>query len=355
MADETSRSAWHIVSAAGSLEGAIPRVSVLLPVRDGATTLPAALASLRRQSERRWECVLVDDGSTDGTLEVAQRFASRDGRIRVLVRPRRGIVSALGDGIAACRADLVARMDADDVMRRDRLSFQRVALERSSSLTAVGSHVRLHPRAMLTRGMLAYERWLNGMRDASDVRRDAFIECPVAHPTLCIRRTILQSFGYRDLGWPEDYDLVLRLLAAGHEIGVVPRRLLLWRDLPERSSRTDPRYALDRFTACKAAALAAGFLAGSSGYVLWGYGDTGRALHAALARHGHRPSHIVEVHPGRLGNLIHGARVVHPDGLGELAGRPLVASVAGASARARIRAALSAVGRCEGRDFVVAA
>ena len=53
-----------------------------------------------------------------------------------------------------------------------------------------------------------------------------------------VRRTVLAAVGYRDRGWPEDYDLVLRLLAAGPEIGVVPRRLLAWRDGPGRLTRT---------------------------------------------------------------------------------------------------------------------
>jgi hypothetical protein len=177
----------------------------------------------------------------------------------------------------------------------------------------------------------------------------------VPHPTLVVRRDVLAAARYRDAGWPEDYDLVLRLLAAGHEVGVVPRRLVAWRDRPDRLTRTHAAYAQERIVACKAAFLTAGFLAASERYVLWGHGGTGRALRRALALHGKRPSHVVEVHPGRLGNRIGGAPVVPPEHLATLPRGGLVASVAGAEARGLIRSFLAGLGWQELRDFVVAA
>jgi len=339
-----------------------PRVSVLLPARDAASTLGAALDSVRRQRFTDWECVVVDDGSADDTLAVARGRAERDARIRVLAAPRSGLVAALERGREACGGEYVARMDADDLMHRERLSSQAAVLDRRVELAAVGCHVRVVPRAGLTDGMARYERWINGMTDPDQVRREAFVECPVVHPTLMLRRELLDRHGYRDgaggVSWPEDYDLVLRLLATGMGVGAVPRRLHLWRDRPDRTHRNDPRYGRERFTACKAHHLARGLLAGVERYVLWGHGDTGRGLRAALEREGRRPSHIVERHPGRLGQTIHGAPVIPPEALAALAQRGplrLVASVAGPDARAAIRHHLDGLGLIETEDYVVAA
>lgn len=303
-----------------------PDVSVLLPARNAGATLAAALESVRRQRDIAIECVVVDDGSQDDTRSIAEEVARRDPRFHVLARPPRGLVAALNDGLAA-----------------------------DPTLSGVGCHVRLFPRAHLKEGLRAYERWLDGIATPEDVAREAFVECPLAHPTLFIRREVLVAARYREAGWPEDYDLLLRLLAAGHRMGVVPRRLVAWRDHPARRSRTHPDYAIGRFVACKAHHLAEGFLRASAEYVLWGHGRTGRALRRALLAEGRRASYVIEVDPRKLGQHIDGAPVVSPDALDQLRGRPLVASVAGARARAEIRAALAARDFTEGRDFVCAA
>ncbi len=331
-----------------------PHVSILLPAFNAGNTLPACLRSIQRQAETEWECIVVEDGSTDDTAVVARSFARDDSRFLVVQTPHAGIVAALNTGIERCRGTYVARMDADDVMHRDRLHTQAAALERSD-WAAVGCHVRLFPRDGMTLGRREYESWLNSIDSPQRIREDAFVECPVAHPALMIRTDVLVVFGYRDQGWAEDYDLVLRLLAAGYDIGVVPRRLMCWRDHPGRSSRVSGTYALDRFIACKAAFLAAGFLAGHAGYVLCGYGETGRALYRALRAHGKRPSHIVDVHPRRIGNMINGVPVIAPEGLERLRGTRIIAAVAGSEQRQRIRAALRDLGFEERRDFICAA
>ena len=331
------------------------RVSVLLPAWNAGKTLAACLRSLQRQTEQRWHCVIVDDGSRDDTLALAHAFAARDGRFEVVSTPHRGIVAALNTGMRRCRAPLIARMDADDLMHRHRLAAQARALRDHPEFAAVGCHVRLFPRRRLRPGRRAYERWLNSVSGAEQVRLDAYVECPVAHPTLMMRRIPMLDLGYRDCGWPEDYDLLLRVLSRGGQVGMVPRRLLSWRDAPDRLSRTHPAYDLDRFTACKAAFLAGTFLAAGDRYILWGYGSTGRTLRRALLGHDKTPSHIVELHPGRLGKCIHGALVVPPPELPGLPARPVIASVAGERARRDIRHVLTGMGFVDGRDFVCAA
>lgn len=331
-----------------------PRVSILLPAWNAAAGLEPCLRSIARQTEDAWECVIVDDGSTDATRDICAAATRRDARLRSLTTPHRGLVAALNTGLAECRAPIVARMDADDVMHRERLALQLARLEAEPSLAAVGCHVRIWPRSGMSPRLREYEAWLNGLRTADDIARDAYVECPIAHPTLTMRRE-MAALRYEDRGWPEDYDLMLRALGAGMRIGVVPRRLVAWRDRPDSVSRTDARYAQDRFIACKAHYLAGGFLARHERYVLWGYGGTGRALYHALAALGRHPSHIVEVKPERLGQRIHGAPVIPPAALRDRRGQPVVVSVARAGPRAEIRAAMADMGFVEGAEYVCAA
>ena len=101
-------------------------ISVVLPARNAAATLPAALESLAAQSLDDFEVLAVNDGSDDGgaTRDVIAAFASRDARFRLLDRPPGGIVAALSAGLAAARGRFIARMDADDVCHPRRLELQ---------------------------------------------------------------------------------------------------------------------------------------------------------------------------------------------------------------------------------------
>lgn len=332
-----------------------PRISILLPVWNAEETLSACLRSLCRQTETDWECIVVDDGSSDRSLAIANAFAARDPRFHVEAAPHEGLIATLNTGIPLCSAAIVARMDADDWMHRDRLRLQCAALENNPDLDAVGCFTRSFPRRELHDGRRRYEAWLNSMEDAEHIWRDRFIECPIAHPSLAIRRASLVRLGYRDRGWPEDWDLLLRLLRKGPRVGIVARRLLGWRDRPDRLSRNDPHYALDQFTACRAWHLHRDFLAGNPSYILWGHGRTGRALRSELAGLGHHPAAIVEVHPRRIGETIGGAPVISPPALAKQPPYPIVVSVAGAGPRGEIRAALTEMGFREGIHFICAA
>src|SRR5207237_9542136 len=130
-----------------------PAVSILLPAFQAAATLDACLRSIVQQTEPRWECVLVDDGSTDRPADIAREWAAREPRLRVVRTAHRGLVEALGTGLAVCRGAAIARMDADDVMHRERLAVQRAAFADVPSLAAVGCRVRLFPRARILPGL----------------------------------------------------------------------------------------------------------------------------------------------------------------------------------------------------------
>ena len=132
---------------------------------------------------------MVDDGSLDGTAALAGAVAAEDSRFAVRVDAARRAWSRRSPrGSRAAAAEYVARMDADDLMRRDRLAAQVAALDAAPELAAVGAHVRFFPRTGMSDGLRAYERWLYSIDSPARVRAEAFVECPVAHPTLLARR-----------------------------------------------------------------------------------------------------------------------------------------------------------------------
>jgi hypothetical protein len=330
----------------------VPRVAVLLPVRDAACTLRAAAASILRQTFRDLALVCVDDGSTDATPAVLARLAERDRRVAVVRGPGEGIARALGRGLAACDAEVIARMDADDVAHPRRLALQLEALAGDRALAAVGARVRLFPRAAVRAGMARYAAWLNGLVTPALVARDLFVEAPLVHPAAAIRREPLEAAGgWRDGPFPEDYDLWLRLAAAGGALTNVPAPLLRWRESPGRLTRTDPRYALDRHVALKCAFLARGPLAGRREVALWGAGETGKAFADALRAEGIRVALFVEVDRKKIGRTVRGAPVVGYEEVRRARGLPLLVAVGAPGARELIRAELARAGFREGEEY----
>ena len=144
----------------------LPRVSVLLPVRDAATTLHACLDSLAAQTLGDHEIVAVDDGSGDGSGELLLARAGSDPRLRVLRTPRRGLVGALSLALAQARAPLVARMDADDVARTPRLALQAERLERDTAVDVLGCRVALAPRRASPPGRGCASTWSGRTRSS---------------------------------------------------------------------------------------------------------------------------------------------------------------------------------------------
>jgi glycosyltransferase involved in cell wall biosynthesis len=332
-----------------------PALSVLLPVRDAAATLDEALSSLAEQTFGDFEIVAVDDGSVDATPDVLARWSTRDRRLSVVRTESRGIVSALRQACAQASAPLLARMDADDISESRRFERQVALLQARPEIAACGTLVRYFPDAALRDGARAYEGWINSLIASEEIERDLFVECPIAHPTLMIRRDVLEAVGgYRDVPWPEDYDLILRVAAAGGRMAKVPETLLRWREGEGRLSRTDPRYSEDAFRRLKVRYLAPR-LSSRAGVVVWGAGPVGKAFARELVTAGQPLRAFVEIDPRKVGQRIHGVPVVAPDGLARFRDAFVVAAVSGPSARAEIRSHLHAAGWREGAEFVAVA
>lgn len=333
-----------------------PLVSILLPVRNAAPWLDEALASLAAQTMGDFEIVAVDDGSTDESGGILERWKALEPRLRVLRQPHAGIVGALESARRGASGRFVARMDADDIAMPERFEHQLATLLADDTLTAIGCGVRYFPADVVAEGARRYETWLNGLVTPDAIARDVFVECPIAHPTLMIRARRLEALGgYIDRGWPEDYDLVLRLWEAGDRMANLPRVLHRWRERPDRLSRSDDRYSAESFRRCKTHYLKRTLLSGRSEVLVWGAGPTGKRFARALIDAGLGIASFIDLDPRKIGHTIHGAPVVGPDDLPESGGTFCVAAVGQRGAREEIRTALTTSGWRELEQFVVVA
>jgi glycosyltransferase involved in cell wall biosynthesis len=332
-----------------------PAVSIVLPFRDEAAYLPECLASIRAQTLAAWELLAIDDGSDDGSAELVQSLAAQDARVRLLRPGRVGLVAALNLGIAEARAPLIARMDADDLMHPDRLRAQHEYLHDRPDVALAATQVELFPPDEVQGGYLEYVRWQNSVLEPEQVAREIYVESPFAHPSVMARTEVLRAAGgYADGPFPEDYELWLRLHAAGHRMGKVPRVLLRWRERSGRTSRVDPRYARDAFDLLRADFLVRDpRVAAGHEIVVWGAGRRSR-LRARLAMdRGIHPAAWIDIDPRKIGHHVWGLPVHPPEWLAGRDPRPFIlVYVNNHGARDLIAARLSEMGYSPGDDWL---
>lgn len=329
-----------------------PQLSVLLPCHNAATHLPLAIRGLQLQTFRDFEVVAVNDGSQDETGALLDRWAKNDARVRVIHRKHHGLADTLQAGSRECRGQLIARVDADDVSHPRRFAEQVRFLSERRDITASGTWVRYFPRADVGWGARRYQAWLNRLAEPEALERDVFVECPIAHPTLTIRRSALARVGgYRVNGWPEDYDLILRLHLAGARLANVPKVLYFWRESPGRLSRTDPRYSADAFRECKLNYLMAGPLQDRGEAIVWGAGRVGKAFARALQRTGFAVRCFLDIDPRKISQEIYGAPVRDARDAAAHRGTYILVAVGAAGARELIREQLDGSGFREPGDY----
>ena len=334
-------------------------ISIVMPVRDAATTLPATLDSVLRQTERTWELLAIDDGSADGSSAILAAYAGRDSRIRVLHEARRGLVPALNAGLRAATGALIARLDADDVCLDSRLAQQRRHLESHPETGLVASRVSFGGDPVRAAGYARHVAWTNRLVTHDDISLARFVESPLAHPSVMFRRALVERWGgYVDGDFPEDYDLWLRWLEAGVRMDKLAATLLIWNDSPTRMSRRDPRYTEDAFYRLKSRYLARWLAANNPHHpavMLWGAGRVTRQRARHLLTHGITVEAFVDIDRRKVGRLIDGRWVVDPAALPPPGTSFLVSYVGSAGAREEIEASLRARGYRPGCDYILAA
>lgn len=185
----------------------IPRVSVVLPVWNSEAFLGEAIESIVRQTFRSLELIVVDDGSSDGSLRIAEEYARRDARVRVLRHAERGgYARALNAGIEAARGEFIARMDGDDVSHTNRLQQQVEYLEANPCCVAVGSAIEAIDASGKRIGVTYFAA--GHEKIVAELLRGT---TSLSHPTVVARKeALLAAGGYDPALYPSE-DLALWL------------------------------------------------------------------------------------------------------------------------------------------------
>ena len=182
----------NVVYRAG--EGGIPLAAfdILLPVKNGMPYLKHSIESIRQQTSADWRLLILEHGSTDGSAELADKFAEADKRIVVHSFPdAKGLASLLNHGIALCDCRYIARQDSDDLSIPNRLEAMSDFMASNSDLVlATSDMIGISPSGKLI-------SYLSSPKSAEEIRAAVFFYNPVYHPTVVIDFPSLVRLGAR--------------------------------------------------------------------------------------------------------------------------------------------------------------
>lgn len=202
-----------------------PTVSIVTAAYNAASTLAETIESVLAQSYHDWELVVVDDGSTDDTRAIAERYAEVDARVRVLSQPNAGTASARNAGVAASRGGWLCILDADDLLSPAFLEKTLAFAAEHPGFDVYSAGAELLLRDGSRAPLLPGREW-RAVRSASP--EEQMWESLVPGTSLMRRSVFDRAGGYREV-YSEDYDFWLRALILGARQIYNPEPLWVYR------------------------------------------------------------------------------------------------------------------------------
>ncbi|NOR33140.1 MAG: glycosyltransferase [Bacteroidales bacterium] len=335
------------------MQGSSPKVSVVLPFYNAEKTLSVALQSIANQDYTDWECVMVNNNSSDGSRDIALGWEHHDPRFTLLNEERQGVMYASNRGCDAARGDYLARMDADDVSLPGRLRLQSEFLDQNPEFGAVAGKVLHVGDPQNTEGFRRFVEWSNSLCTYKEIYHRRFIEAPIVNPTAMWRRSTMEQHGMYLAGdFPEDYEMWLRWLDQGVKIAKLQEVILEWHDSEQRLTRTDPIYSDRSFFEIKSKYLAKWLAENNSFHprvTVWGASRISRRRARILEQHGISISTYIDTKKGRQIER----DVIHYEDL-PLAGEMFILTyIRQMDNRERIQGFLEDRGYVEGKDYLL--
>ena len=188
-------------------------VSIILPVLNGADCIEQAVESIINQNYKLWELLIIDDGSTDGTLLILEKIRRKDARIRIITNPgHKGIIYSLNNGWKQSKGDLIARMDADDICDHSRIKEQVEFMNFHPEIAVLGTAASIFYKNNENGGVVMMPE------THEQIVSQIYRKSPFIHSSVMMRKDFLRkmggyvlSTGFKNL---EDWDLWIR----GHKI-----------------------------------------------------------------------------------------------------------------------------------------
>ena len=252
-------------------------ISILMPVKNAGLYLEECLDSILLQDYKDWELIAIDDHSSDNSRAILESYQLKDQRVKVLTNSGKGIVEALKTAYAQSKGNIIHRMDADDLMPKDKLTLMIGKLEQGSVVSGFVKY--FSSDWMVGLGFQNYENWINGLIRHGNLWEDIYVECPIPSPAWLIYKEDFDRIGgFESDNIPEDYDLCFRMYEHKLKIIGVQQVVHYWRDSQYRTSRVLKEYFPMAYYPLKVQSFLRIDRNKNYPLVLWGAGKKGKLI-----------------------------------------------------------------------------
>jgi len=285
-----------------------------MPVKNAADYLNESISSINKQTFTSWELIAINDNSSDDSLKILNEFAKSNPKIIIIENNGHGIIHALRNGLKISKGKYITRMDADDIMDKNKLHYLHQALiNKGKGWVSTGLVKYFATHKLLNEGYIKYENWLNQLTSKSNNFNDIYKECVIPSPCwMLLKKDLIEIGGFDTDIYPEDYDLAFRMYSKKLKICGVNKILHLWRDYPERTSRNDPKYLNNTFADIKTKYFINYDHEPNKTLILWGAGKKGKQIAKVLIEHNIIFNWVTD-NPKKINKTIYNKKIINSD------------------------------------------
>ncbi|MBN1597659.1 MAG: glycosyltransferase family 2 protein [Bacteroidales bacterium] len=327
-----------------------PAVSVIMPYYNAAESLKASIGSILNQDYDDYELILVDNNSDDESYDIASQYSKSSKKIRLIKELKKGMVFALNAGIENSAGKYIAFSDINTISDVSRLGLQYEFLERNPDVDLNSCCVKFDGNELNEPQLFEYIQWNNRLISHDDIFLNQFIEPPVIHSSLMLKRKLIDKYGKYRIGcFQHEYELILRFLNNSVKMYKLTNSLVELNDSINKLSEISNNYSEHAFYEIKSYYLYKWLKRNNRFFpkiVVWGAGRDSRQRFSFLQDLGISPKFFIDQWANPPRNVIEYKQL-------STAGKNFIVSyVKNREARGTIREFLVNLRYTEGKDFI---
>lgn len=316
----------------------MPKISVLMSVYNGENTIEDSILSILNQTFEDFELIIIDDGSTDKTIEKVTKF--EDKRIRLYrLKENYGVGYALNFGLTKINGQYIAKADADDINEPNRLEIQSKCLDLNPQLALVASYIEFFPDNEVVSRTERYkqrkniiEQQIETVTTPNEISEELYKYCCITHSTIMVRSEVIKKINYDpNLRMGEDYKLFYQMNKCGFLMKKIPKKLVKVRISEKSTSVLKSSEFAKAILDFKKEEFNKFLFCDNRNSIIWGAGGFGKSFVKALENHNKKDviTGFVDSDKRKWNDVLYGLKIKSPNEVNLAKDKVIIASTYG--------------------------